>query len=229
MRKGDEKRQDILAAAEKLFCSRGYDATSVQDILNVLHASKGGFYHHFASKEEVLKTLCSQRAERAASYTAQLLEQAAPGMGRINAVLHGYMPLRREEAAFVRLLLPMIEASEGRTMAIIYQDALFASFLPLLQEEVAKAAAAEIICPPVKEMEAVILHVVDQCWLEVTALLMRVVRGEQRYDTSSVLGILEKYRRAIEVLMDAPFGSIEMIRIEEWEQVCHQLLRAMES
>jgi len=65
MRKGDQTRQDMLAAAERLFLSRGYEATSVQDILNVLHASKGGFYHHFSSKEDVLKLLCTQRAERA--------------------------------------------------------------------------------------------------------------------------------------------------------------------
>ena len=39
MRKGEAKRQEMLAAAERLFLSRGYDATSVQDILDDLHAS----------------------------------------------------------------------------------------------------------------------------------------------------------------------------------------------
>ena len=58
MRKGEEKRQVLLNAAEKLFCQQGYEKTSVQDILNVLHISKGGFYHHFASKEDVMKALC---------------------------------------------------------------------------------------------------------------------------------------------------------------------------
>lgn len=65
MRKGDEKRQEMLAVAERLFCTKGYEATSVQDILDVLPCSKGGFYPHFASKEMVLDTLCTQRAERA--------------------------------------------------------------------------------------------------------------------------------------------------------------------
>ena len=53
MRKGEEKRQELLNAAEKLFCAKGYEGTSVQDILNVAEMSKGGFYHHFASKEDV--------------------------------------------------------------------------------------------------------------------------------------------------------------------------------
>lgn len=44
MRKGDEKRQAILDVAEKLFYTKGYEATSVQDILDVLDTSKGSFY-----------------------------------------------------------------------------------------------------------------------------------------------------------------------------------------
>ena len=50
MRKGDEKRQELLNTAERLFCRQGYEETSVQDLLNAASMSKGGFYHHFASK-----------------------------------------------------------------------------------------------------------------------------------------------------------------------------------
>ena len=39
MRKGDAKRQAILDVAEKLFYSKGYEATTVQDILDVLETS----------------------------------------------------------------------------------------------------------------------------------------------------------------------------------------------
>lgn len=62
MRKGDEKKAEILAVSERLFLTRGYEATSIQDILDVLHTSKGGFYHHFVSKDAVLSTLCTQHA-----------------------------------------------------------------------------------------------------------------------------------------------------------------------
>ena len=86
MRKGDEKRQELLGAAERLFCQQGYEKTSVQDILNAVALSKGGFYHHFASKEEVLTALCARRAERAAAFTAEALNQASTPLGRINAL-----------------------------------------------------------------------------------------------------------------------------------------------
>ena len=112
MRKGEEKRQELLNAAEKLFCAKGYEGTSVQDILNVAEMSKGGFYHHFASKEDVIKALCARRAERALAYTEDALSKAESSMGRINAVLRGFMPLRREESTFVDMLRPVMNTPE---------------------------------------------------------------------------------------------------------------------
>ncbi|MBQ8555030.1 MAG: TetR/AcrR family transcriptional regulator [Clostridia bacterium] len=228
MRKGDERRQEILTVAEKLFCAKGYEATSVQDILDVLHASKGGFYHHFASKEEVLKTLCVQRAGRAAQHTADVLDGLSGEMKRINAVLHGFMPLRREEVPFVNMLLPMLDKPEGRALALVYQDALCEVFLPLLERETDDAALTGVVCPPVRDMASVILHIVNRCWLDVAMYLIQATRQALRYDTAAMLGILEKYRRAVEVLLDAPYGSVEIIRVEEWEEVAQRLMRTLQ-
>src|SRR5947199_8550537 len=47
-------RQEILRAAARLFQQQGYDATSMNDISAALKLSKGGLYHHFRSKDEIL-------------------------------------------------------------------------------------------------------------------------------------------------------------------------------
>src|SRR5262245_51670089 len=46
--------QDILRTAARLFQQRGYDATSMNDVAAALKLSKGGLYHHFQSKDEML-------------------------------------------------------------------------------------------------------------------------------------------------------------------------------
>lgn len=221
MRKGEEKRQELLNAAEKLFCARGYEGTSVQDILTAAGMSKGGFYHHFASKEDVMKALCVRRAERAEAYTVELLTGSATPIDRINAVLHGFMPLRREEIAFMDMLLPVIATPEGRAIAMTYQEALEDAFLPMLTAEVAAAAAMEVVCPPVKDMERIILNTVNHCWMNVAAVMSSA--GSQGIDRLTLLNMLMKYRRAIEVLLDAPYGSIEIIRVEEWDEVANRI------
>lgn len=48
------KEEEILAAASKLFVSKGYHETSVEDIANAVGITKGGLYYYVESKEDVL-------------------------------------------------------------------------------------------------------------------------------------------------------------------------------
>jgi AcrR family transcriptional regulator len=52
--KGKEKSIEICKAAAKLFNERGYLSTSLGDIARVATITKGGIYHYFSTKEELL-------------------------------------------------------------------------------------------------------------------------------------------------------------------------------
>lgn len=54
-KKPDERRKEILDAAMKLFLSKGYENTSVEDITNDMQVAKGSFYNYFKSKQEVFE------------------------------------------------------------------------------------------------------------------------------------------------------------------------------
>ncbi len=47
-------RDRVLTAAVELFAAQGYDGTSVAQVTDRARVAKGGFYHHFASKQELL-------------------------------------------------------------------------------------------------------------------------------------------------------------------------------
>jgi AcrR family transcriptional regulator len=51
------RKEELVDCAEALFLSKGYEETTVADIMARAQVSKGGFYHHFASKEELLDAL----------------------------------------------------------------------------------------------------------------------------------------------------------------------------
>src|ERR1700756_5740048 len=54
-----DARQVFLRPPARLFQQQGYDATSMNDVAAALKLSKGGLYHHFQSKEEILFNLMS--------------------------------------------------------------------------------------------------------------------------------------------------------------------------
>lgn len=53
----EETRKKILDIAFRLFSEKGYDRTTIQDIVDALGMSKGAVYHHFKSKEDILDHL----------------------------------------------------------------------------------------------------------------------------------------------------------------------------
>ena len=58
-----DPRQEILRTAARLFQQRGYDATSMNDVAAALKLSKGGLYHHFQSKDEILFEIMNHAME----------------------------------------------------------------------------------------------------------------------------------------------------------------------
>lgn len=56
-RKGSETKEKILTTAAEFFHTRGYENTSIQQILEATDTGKGSFYHHFDSKEALLDAL----------------------------------------------------------------------------------------------------------------------------------------------------------------------------
>ena len=53
--------ENILATAHALFTTKGYEKTSMQDIVEALGMSKGAVFHHFKSKEDILDAVMNQQ------------------------------------------------------------------------------------------------------------------------------------------------------------------------
>ena len=54
-------RDHIIEAADRLFYQQGYDHTSFADIANAVRISRGNFYYHFKSKDEILDAVINER------------------------------------------------------------------------------------------------------------------------------------------------------------------------
>ncbi|WP_300903984.1 TetR/AcrR family transcriptional regulator [Faecalibaculum rodentium] len=69
------RRSEILDAAEKLFGTKGYDATSTGDILRELGIARGTLYYHFKSKEDILDAMIDRLTQALAARAAGVLDR----------------------------------------------------------------------------------------------------------------------------------------------------------
>ena len=81
--------EKILNAAEKLFAEKGYDKTSMQDMTRLAGVSKGAIYHHFQSKEAIIRAVLDrQNIAFKSTYTSWLKEAQQMGLNSKERLVH---------------------------------------------------------------------------------------------------------------------------------------------
>lgn len=63
VKKAEERRNEILDAADELFGQKGFDGTSTNDILEKVGIARGTLYHHFKSKEDIMDALIDRYSD----------------------------------------------------------------------------------------------------------------------------------------------------------------------
>lgn len=59
-KKADERRSELIDCAQRLFYSKGYESTSVRDIVDEVGVAKGTFYYYFDSKQAILEAMVDE-------------------------------------------------------------------------------------------------------------------------------------------------------------------------
>lgn len=80
-------RQQIVKAADELFYQQGFEHTSFSDISKVVNISRGNFYHHFKTKDEILDAVIKIRLEKTEGMLSAWEEEGATPKERIKSYI----------------------------------------------------------------------------------------------------------------------------------------------
>ena len=82
----EERRNEIIETAGKLFEEKGYEQTQVQDIVNEIGVAKGLFYYYFKSKDEVMEELAVRYADAIIDAVNKLIDKDIATFDKINRI-----------------------------------------------------------------------------------------------------------------------------------------------
>lgn len=101
-----DSRQEILRTSARLFRLQGYDATSMNDISAALKLSKGGLYHHFRSKDEILFHIMNHAMDLTEELVVSQVRDIADPEERLRALirLHIQLVLRARDREITVIL-----------------------------------------------------------------------------------------------------------------------------
>jgi TetR/AcrR family transcriptional repressor of nem operon len=90
--------EQVLDAAMKAFWSKGYEATSLANLVSVTGLHKGSLYQAFGDKHSLFIQTLNRYLQNVRHHKNQILEKADTPLGGIRAVLHGFIDMSEEDA-----------------------------------------------------------------------------------------------------------------------------------
>jgi len=128
-RNSHETRQKILEVSKNLFLEKGFDNTSIQDIIDGLGGlTKGVIYHHFESKYDILQTIISENNQEILNYNWR----GNTGLEKIqNSLMDSFSNFEHQRLVYSASIM----LRSPRLLGEQYLG-LFSDFLPEIREKV---------------------------------------------------------------------------------------------
>jgi len=109
----EERKSQIIQAALVLFSDRGYENTTVRNIIDEAGISKGGFYHHYDSKEQLLDDIAHFFVAEVLSILEEIAERDdLSGLEKVNEFIRTANAYKKERPVEVSALLSGIYSDD---------------------------------------------------------------------------------------------------------------------
>jgi len=106
MKKGEKRKLDLLQIAYKMFITRGYENTSVDDIISEAGIAKGTYYYYFESKEQMLEEVIGMMIEQETEAASKVLDTDLGIPQKIVGIISSVRPTEEESPIEGALMRP---------------------------------------------------------------------------------------------------------------------------
>jgi AcrR family transcriptional regulator len=198
------RRGELIDAAQQAFFSKGYDATTVADIMALAGVSKGGFYHHFTSKEELLDAVIERLTATVIANGADILDDPAlTALEKLNGFFARGLQWKVENVRPMRGMFLMLQRPENEQLYHRMVKAGVRAVGPVLARIVEQGVREKAFDVPDSFIVAqIMLHVADTRY-PIAAEAMQLA---ERDDVDAGAALLDKRIHSEEAIIERLLG-----------------------
>jgi AcrR family transcriptional regulator len=205
------RREAFLDVAQGLIQTKGYEAMSVQDVLDSLEASKGAFYHYFDSKQDLLEAVIDRFSDVTMASIVPILDDPdLPALRKLERALAG---IARAKAERKDLVLAVVEVWNSDSNAIVREKLrrMAVNRLgPLLSIVIRQGIDEGVIVADSPDETATVLSSLMLGYQQLAADYM-IARQAGTMTFEEVRRSITAFTDAFERILGVPKGSITLI------------------
>jgi len=213
------KRDAFLDAAQRLIQLKGYESTSVQDVLHEVRTSKGAFYHYFNSKGALLNGVIERMVD--AATTAVLPIVVDPDLSAVEKLRGVFAGITSWKTARKELLLAITETWLSDDNAIVrekFRRSVVLRLTPLVAAIIRQGKYEGVFTAGAPD-DAAKVFVSLVLAINQTATELYIARQADEIAFDDVRNAINAYAEALERILGAPAGSMPLIDesvLHEW-------------
>ncbi len=215
----DERYQQFLNVGQQLFYTKGYDQTSIQEIIDAVGVAKGLFYYYFHAKGDLLDAIIARSLAQRIEQLTPLVDDpavAAPAkFVRLFADLGNWKLAKKE---FFLEIMRVTMRDENVLLRTKMRDLGVAAVAPLMARVIEQGVGEGVFAVDQAADIAELLLEMGQSLSRVTTdLLLATPNDAEAYNV--FMRKVDAYERSIERVLGAPPGSLPVMprdQIRRW-------------
>ena len=124
MKKGERRKRELLQIAYRMFISRGYENTSVDEIIEEAGIAKGTYYYYFETKEQMLEEVIGMMMDLETETAEQILKAEIPIPQKIVGIITSLRPSQEEMPIEGALMQPENIVMHEKSRKMIVEKAV---------------------------------------------------------------------------------------------------------
>jgi AcrR family transcriptional regulator len=206
-----ERRRELVYTARELFYSKGYENTSVRDIVDRLGVAKGTFYYYFDSKLEILEAMADEVLAQPVELLARIVaDETLPVLEKWGQAFQAVGAWKAERRLEMLAMLHAMQMDENLLLRYKVQKRT----VELLSAELAKIIALGVeegvfVTEFVEESAGITLSIMHS----LSDPIYRILANPDDYDDPVAYARREfaAAEAAIERVLGAPPGSLSFV------------------
>jgi AcrR family transcriptional regulator len=137
----EERKQELIETAERLFLEKGYEQTAVADIVREVQVAQGTFYYYFSSKGDVLEAIIEKDIAALEENVRQIINREDTNSAiKLNAIVNSIIGI----SASRKEIMDYLHEESNAVMHEKMERHTIERLVPLMAEVVAEGTSSGI-------------------------------------------------------------------------------------
>ncbi|GMQ65398.1 TetR/AcrR family transcriptional regulator [Vallitalea maricola] len=213
-KKGDERKKEFIETAIEMFKTKGYEKTSINDILRAINVTKGAFYYYFSSKEELLDAIIEYLTHEMQTLIKVISDnEDLSAVAKLEHIFCDSNQLRKDNALIYRQLYELQRKDENAYVAKKFMQNILNTNVKYIQTIIDQGIEEGIFnTTNPKEMAELYIRMTSLCKEKIAEFINDpAFEDDREANIKKINDLIIFYQNTIERVLGASNGTLDFL------------------